>query len=577
MLQYLPYPAPGEQYPPSQITYCSDPVCCDATCSGGFYHSAHTRTYPTAAQFPQPSYAVSFPGPIYGTPASPSHLSTGAAPAAWAPQCYIDARNLPSGYSPPAPPPLPSPLLAQQVINDAAPPRQNVGGFLPFGMLSPLLLGPDAASKNGSPDIGRCELGGAQPDTPKPSVQKASSCCSSFPQGEPPSKAQRKNIVVIGGSYAGAHAIDLLAPLVHKTHRIVLVEKSSHIPQVSAFPRISVVPGFEHKAFVPFRDAFHQAPKDSVTIVQGVAASVLPERVVLADGRVVEYEYLVVATGTGRTPLTVEGKAEGVERKRELQERIKNGQDIVIVGGGPYGLAMAFDAKELYPRKSVTVVHSHPRLMPQFHPELHNILMTRAHALGVRILLNTRADVPRDGFPTHGMRFGVSLTDGSVLPADVALACFSGSPLSAPLSSLSPGSIHPLNKEILVQPTMQLLDARFPRVFAVGDVAATSAPKAVGPAQEQAAVAVQNILQMIGGSQNTPTTYAPTKEKIRVPLGLYSYVLFQDPEKEDGCPSMSFVNMVDGTHDEAEIMHWFECRLKKAWDRRAPGVTDYYS
>ncbi|KAF7312590.1 FAD/NAD(P)-binding domain-containing protein [Mycena indigotica] len=197
---------------------------------------------------------------------------------------------------------------------------------------------------------------------------------------------QLKTIVVVGGSYAGTYLIDRLAPQVHKTHQIVLIQKNSHMHHIFAFPRISVVQGFEQKAFVPYTNAFHAAPAQSTTIIQGIVKTIMADCVVLEDGQDIPYEYLVVATGTGRPPLALTSKLDEMQTRRVLQQRIKEANDVVVVGGGAYGLQLAFDAKELYPTKNVTLIHSTIQLMPRFHPRLHEIVTSRATALGIRLI-----------------------------------------------------------------------------------------------------------------------------------------------------------------------------------------------
>jgi NADH dehydrogenase FAD-containing subunit len=105
-----------------------------------------------------------------------------------------------------------------------------------------------------------------------------------------------------------------------------------------AFPRISVVPGFEQKAFVPYTNAFHAAPPYSTSVVQGIVEAVLPDRVMLADGESIPYEYLIMATGTGKQPLELTTKVRGMREKRALQDRMRKAQNIVVVGGGAYGV-----------------------------------------------------------------------------------------------------------------------------------------------------------------------------------------------------------------------------------------------
>ncbi|KAJ6520876.1 FAD/NAD-P-binding domain-containing protein [Mycena vulgaris] len=379
---------------------------------------------------------------------------------------------------------------------------------------------------------------------------------------------QLKTIVVVGGSFVGTHLADHLAPEVYKTHQVIVVEKNSHIQHLFAFPRISVVPGFEQKAFIPFTDAFHAAPRCSTSVVRGVVEAVLPDRVVLGDGRSIPYEYLVMATGTGDPPLKPTTKAAGMWSKQALQERIMSSQEVVVVGGGAYGIQLAFDTKEFYPSKNVTLIHSRQQLMSRFHPKLHAIVAERAAAAGVNLVLGTRARIPAGGFPTSGPSYAVELADGRLIPADVA------TPLSAPLLSLSPASVDPGSKFILVKPTLQIADPAFPRVFAVGDVAATGAHKAAGPGYRQADVAVRNIVRMIAG-YSARIEYVPAKPGIRLSLGLHSYVKFQDPE-EGQAPGVRFIELEDGNHEEEEIEKMYECRVRNIWEKRAPGVTDYY-
>ncbi|KAF7343321.1 FAD/NAD(P)-binding domain-containing protein [Mycena venus] len=386
---------------------------------------------------------------------------------------------------------------------------------------------------------------------------------------------QLRTIVVVGGSFAGTWIVDHLAPLLHRTHNVVLIEKNSHIQHLFMFPRISVVKGFEMKAFIPYTNAFHSTPRCSTSIMQGIVSTVLPERVVLVGGESIPYEYLIMATGTGTLPLQLTTKVEGMTAKRTLQDRMQEAHDVVVVGGGAYGIQLAFDAKEFYPHKHVTLVHSRGQLMPRFHRRLHAIVVARAAALGVSLILGQRVNIPQNGFPTSGPSYTVDLADGRRIPADVAVACIGNSPLSAPLLSLSPASVDTKSKLILVKPTMQIADAAFPRIFAIGDVAATGAHNAAGPAHRQAEVAAQNIVRMIAGDR-PHVGYVPAVSKIRLGLGLHLYVEFQDPLDVEREPVVKFLDFDDGKHSQEEITRMFECRVQQVWERRAPGVTDYY-
>jgi NADPH-dependent 2,4-dienoyl-CoA reductase/sulfur reductase-like enzyme len=110
------------------------------------------------------------------------------------------------------------------------------------------------------------------------------------------------------------------------------------VQHIFAFPRISAVPGFEHKAFVPFTNAYHETPPHSTSVVQGVATTILPDKVILASGEEIPYEYLVMATGTGRLPLELTTKVQSMHAFNGLQDRVKEAKNVVIVGGGAFGI-----------------------------------------------------------------------------------------------------------------------------------------------------------------------------------------------------------------------------------------------
>ncbi|KAJ1027693.1 hypothetical protein NDA13_003152 [Ustilago tritici] len=74
------------------------------------------------------------------------------------------------------------------------------------------------------------------------------------------SEAHTQNVVVLGGSYGGIHAATVLAQKLPPTHRVILIERNSHFNHLYVFPRFSVLPGHEHKAFIPYSSIFKDAP-----------------------------------------------------------------------------------------------------------------------------------------------------------------------------------------------------------------------------------------------------------------------------------------------------------------------------
>lgn len=141
---------------------------------------------------------------------------------------------------------------------------------------------------------------------------------------------------------------------------------------------------------------------------------------------------------------------------------------------------MATDIKELYPKKSVMLIHSRQHVMNRFHPKLHDIISERSAELGINLKLGSRVKLPPGGYPTDGRAFEVELESGEKIPADFVIIATGQTPQSEILRELSPQSVG-VDGFVGVKKTLQIVDERYPNVFAVGDVAATAAHKAARP------------------------------------------------------------------------------------------------
>jgi NADH dehydrogenase FAD-containing subunit len=230
-----------------------------------------------------------------------------------------------------------------------------------------------------------------------------------------------KNVVVVGASFAGFHLAKQLAESIPSGYRVILIERHSHFFFTWNFPRSTVVPGHDHKAFVPYLDRLPSTPEGAYTFKRGTVVSIDSKKVVLEDGSEIEYEYLAVATGShARYPSKLQAteKPECVEYFQDQQERIKQAQRVIVVGGGAAGMEVASDTKSKYPGKDVTLIHSRDRLLNNFGPLLHTKAMEALDALGVKTYLNERATTGVDEeYPKE-----VTLKSGVVLHCDTLVS-----------------------------------------------------------------------------------------------------------------------------------------------------------
>lgn len=301
-------------------------------------------------------------------------------------------------------------------------------------------------------------------------------------------------------------------------------------------------------------------------MVRATAQKILPNEVVLDNGTSIPYEYLVFVAGTGRpgAPVAYEKSTE-TKRIQVIQEKIKGASNIVVIGGGAYGVQVAFDIKEQYPSKKVTLIHSRPLVMNRFHHALHDIVMERFKAAGIETILGQRIkDIP-DWFPSDGTEFSITLADGREVKTDLVIPCTgSAIPLSDPLLSLSPSSVDSETKYVKIKPTLQIADSKFPHVFSIGDVADTGAHKAARPAIAQAQIVLRNIQKLMKDEKAELDTYKPDPPAIHLALGFRPSVKFRNPTSPDGEPMKMF-------DDHGDL----EAGCGKVWAMRAPGVLDY--
>ncbi len=130
---------------------------------------------------------------------------------------------------------------------------------------------------------------------------------------------------------------------------------------------------------------------DGIELCFGSACVVGPGRVRVTPGRVVEGDHVVVATGS--RPRRIDLGSTDPDRlitNEELFELEVPPERLTIIGAGPIGLEMAQAFSRL--GSVVTVVEQSDQVVPGVLPEIAAVVERHLLELGVRILLNTRAE-----------------------------------------------------------------------------------------------------------------------------------------------------------------------------------------
>jgi NADH dehydrogenase len=243
-------------------------------------------------------------------------------------------------------------------------------------------------------------------------------------RGDVPASAapRSQRVVIIGAGFAGLSAAKALAKA--PVDVIVIDRHNYHLFQPLLY-QVATAGLSPADIASPIRGVLSGQSNASV-ILANVEAIDAEAREVLAEGRRVPYDLLIVATGAEHSYFghndwakyapglkriddatmlrrrillafeIAEGEADPVEQQRLLS--------FVVIGGGPTGVEMAGAIAELA-RKAlsadfrmvdpgaarVTLVEAGPRLLPSFHPNLSDAARRSLEMLGVEVALGQAA------------------------------------------------------------------------------------------------------------------------------------------------------------------------------------------
>ncbi len=342
------------------------------------------------------------------------------------------------------------------------------------------------------------------------------------------------HVVVIGGGFGGLAAARVLTG---KPVRVTLVDRRNHHvfqPLLYQVATATLSPG---DIAAPIRWILRKASNVRVLLGDARTVDVVGRRVVLTDGGVLEYDFLIVATGARHAYFghpEWEEHAPGLKtlddalvmRRRILLafERAEREEDgarrlelltFVLVGGGPTGVELAGTLAEITrqtlrnefksidtTRARIVVVEAGSSILASFPDDLRDAARTSLGRLGVEVRENTMVT----SIDAHG----VDLMSGDAVERVAAgttlwAAGVAASPLVKTLGV-------PIDRAGRAVVESDLSIPGRPEVFVVGDAAAflhrgEPLPGVVQPATQGATHAAQTILRRVRGEMPRPFVY----------------------------------------------------------------------
>ncbi len=167
-------------------------------------------------------------------------------------------------------------------------------------------------------------------------------------------------MVIIGGGFAGCKIAKLL--MTEATMQVTLIDPKEFFEIVIAHPRGLVSPEWAQRTIFSYTSFLA-----GVHYVKGEAASLDAKKVVTKSGQVVEFDYCVVAVGSSyagflKSAPTTTTATERLSELHALSVQIKGASQVLLVGGGPSGVELAFEILDVFPSKKVSC-HKIPRMI----------------------------------------------------------------------------------------------------------------------------------------------------------------------------------------------------------------------
>jgi NADH dehydrogenase len=294
-------------------------------------------------------------------------------------------------------------------------------------------------------------------------------------------------IVIVGCGFGG---LNLAKGLKNSDHELVIIDKSNHHlfqPLLYQVATASISPG---EIAYPIREVFSGIK--NITTLMGEVVEFKPKnkQVVLGNGEIIEYDYLVISIGArhsyfGNT--TWEQFAPGLKNLSdalrirdqvlisfEKAERIKEVENIkpfltfVIIGGGPTGVEMSGAISEIAktsliknfrhfdPAKArIILVEAFSRILPAYSEKMSLRAKQDLEKLGVEVWINRKV--------TRINEKGVYVDDEFIETENIIWAA--GNEAPAVLSTLEVPQDKA--KRVIVQPDLSIKE--YPHIFVLGD------------------------------------------------------------------------------------------------------------
>lgn len=313
-----------------------------------------------------------------------------------------------------------------------------------------------------------------------------------------------KRVVVIGGGFAGTK----VAKILESKCNVTLIDAEDFFEYTPGILRVLVEPEHYKK--------LHSKHKNYLTkskIVVGHVKKIDNKNVTLKDGKKINYDYLVIASGSSyNTPIKEQNIFFATRVKNILKsyQKIQKSQKIIIVGGGIVGVELATEIATHYKDKEILLIHSGSKIMERNNPKTSRYAEKFLVRNGVKIILNEKI--------TNSDKKKLIGESGKEYNCDEVFFTIGIKPnvgfMNGEFSQFAP-------KGIMVNEYLQIPGKE--NIFVAGDVSNIVEEKTAQNAEKHGELVAQNILASINSEKMNK--YSTKKRIMVISLGKNSGII----------------------------------------------------
>jgi NADH dehydrogenase FAD-containing subunit len=276
-----------------------------------------------------------------------------------------------------------------------------------------------------------------------------------------------KNIVIIGGGFAGSHAAKKLEKIQNPGFQVTLIDKKEYFEFTPSILKAITSAKYLNKIHIKHKEYLKRSE-----FILGKADKITENYVQIKNfSKKIPYDYLIIATGSYYFLPFKNHKSLQINRGEDIKKYNKYLQEsnkITIIGGGIVGVELAGEISDFYKNKKIELIESKSSLIQRSNKKTQEYSKRILEKKGVKIILNKSFKQPNSKNKNEELIF----TCTGIKPN----LNFKFSPKDISLET---------NKYLQLNPHRN--------IFIVGDVSNIKEEKTAQNAIKQANVAIENI------------------------------------------------------------------------------------